>query len=87
MSITLPEPEPEPEDREKIVLMEYLPKPSTQRKAEEVLKGHTSQLEPYWMDSILAYLKDGMLLAGKMEARKVLCQTTNYALVDGILYK
>lgn len=73
-SVTMPEPEPEPKDQENKVLMEYLLKQSTHRKVEEVFEGYTGQPEPYWMDPILAYLSDGMLLAKKKEAGKVLCQ-------------
>ena len=39
--VTVLKPGPEPDDRENKVIVEYLPKPSTQNKIKEVLQGHT----------------------------------------------
>ena len=43
-SITMPE--LDPKDREKKVLVEYLPKPSTERKQDEVLETHLGTPKP-----------------------------------------
>ena len=65
-------PEPNPKDKEKKVLVEYLPEPSTKRKEDEVLETHLGTLEPYWMDPILTYLRDGVLLEDKKDIRGIL---------------
>ena len=84
-SITMPE--PNPEEREKKVLVKYLPQPSTEAKNDEVLETYLGTTEPYWMDPILAYLRDGVLPPDKKEARRILYQAANYTMVDGTLYK
>ena len=84
-SITIPD--PDPEDKEKKVFVEYLLKPSTQRKEDEVLETHLKTSEPYCMDPILIYLRDAVLPKDKKDARRIFYQATNYTLVDGILYK
>lgn len=40
-----------------------------------------------WMDSIIAYLKDGILLIDKVEAKKLRSKCARYTLIDGVLYK
>ena len=62
-SITMPK--PNPKDKEKKVLIEYLPEPSTETKDDEVLKTHLGAPEPCWMDPILGYLRDRLLPADK----------------------
>ena len=80
-------PEPNPEEKEKKVLVEYLPQPSTETKSDEVLETHLGTPEPCWMDPILAYLRDGVLPADKKEARRILYRAANYTMIDGTLYK
>ena len=79
-------PEPNPKEKEKKVLVEYLPQPSTEEKNDEVLEVHLGAPEPYWMDPILAYLRDGVLPVDKKEARRILYQAANYTMVNGTLY-
>ena len=80
-------PEPDPQEKEKKVLVEYLPHRSTKRGEVEVLETHLESHKPSWMDPVLAYLKDGALLVGKKEARRIQYQAANYTLIDGTLYK
>ena len=80
-------PEPNPEEKEKKVLVEYLPQPSIEAKNDEVLETHLGTPEPCWMDPILAYLRDGVLSVDKKEARRILYRAANYTLVGGTLYK
>ena len=80
-------PKPNPEEKEKKVLVEYLPQRSTEEREMEVLETHVEPPRPCWMDPILAYLKDGALPAEKKEVRRILYQAANYTMVDGTLYK
>ena len=43
--------------------------------------------EENWMAPIVSYLKEGMLLEGKDEARKLRVKSTRYVLMDEMLYK
>ena len=43
--------------------------------------------EENWMTPIVSYLKDGMLLKRKDEARKLKVKSTRYILMDEVLYK
>lgn len=43
--------------------------------------------EENWMTSIVSYLKDGRLLEGKDEARKLRVKSARYILMDEVLYK
>ena len=43
--------------------------------------------EENWMTLIVSYLKDGMLLKRKDEARKLKVKSTRYVLMDEVLYK
>ena len=45
------------------------------------------QSEGNWMTSIISYLKDGSLLEGKDEARKLRVQLAKYVLLNEVLYK
>ena len=80
-------PKPNPEEKEKKVLVEYLPQRSTEVKKTEVLETHLEAPKPCWMDPILAYLKDGALPIDRKEARRILYQTANYTMIDETLYK
>ena len=40
-----------------------------------------------WMNPIVSYLKDGKLLEGKDEARKLRVRAARYVLMDEVLYK
>ena len=69
-SITMPE--PNPKEKEKKVLVKYLHQSSIEAKSNEVLEIHLRTSEPCWMDPILAYLRDEVLLVDKKEARRIL---------------
>ena len=43
--------------------------------------------EENWMTPIVSYLKDGKLLEGKDEARKLKVRSARYVLMDEVLYK
>ena len=43
--------------------------------------------EENWMTSIVSYLKDGKLLEGKDEAKKLRVRSARYVLIDEVLYK
>ena len=43
--------------------------------------------EENWMTPIVTYLKDGRLLEGKNEARKLRIKVAKYVLIDEVLYK
>ena len=43
--------------------------------------------EGNWMTPIVSYLKDGRLLEGKDEARKLRVRSARYVLMDEVLYK
>ena len=43
--------------------------------------------EGNWMTPIVSYLKDGKLLEGKDEARKLRVRSTRYILMDEVLYR
>ena len=43
--------------------------------------------EENWMTPIISYLKDGRLLEGNDEARKLRVKSTRYILMDEVLYK
>ena len=43
--------------------------------------------EENWMTPIVSYLKDGRLLEGKDEARKLRIRAARYVLMDEVLYK
>uniref|UniRef100_A0A7N2LW36 Integrase zinc-binding domain-containing protein n=1 Tax=Quercus lobata TaxID=97700 RepID=A0A7N2LW36_QUELO len=43
--------------------------------------------EENWMTPIVSYLKDGKLLEGKDEARKLRVRSARYVLMDEVLYK
>ena len=43
--------------------------------------------EENWLTPIVSYLKDGKLLKGKDEARKLRVKATRYFLMDEVLYK
>ena len=43
--------------------------------------------EENWMTPIVSYLKDGKLLEGKDEARKLKVRAARYVLMDKVLYK
>ena len=43
--------------------------------------------EENWMTPIMLYLKDGKLLEGKDEARKLRVRAARYVLLDEVLYK
>ena len=43
--------------------------------------------EPYWIDPLIAYLKDGTLLYDPKEAQKLRNQASQYILYEGKLYK
>ncbi|XP_043700358.1 uncharacterized protein LOC122651085 [Telopea speciosissima] len=45
------------------------------------------EMEPSWMDPIVAYLRDDILPEDRVEARKVRGHTARYTLVEGELYK
>ena len=45
------------------------------------------QSEGNWMTSIISYLKDGSLLEGKDEARKLRVRLARYVLLNEVLYK
>ena len=64
--------EPNPKEKEKKVLVEYLPQRSTEEEKMEVLEIRLEVPKPCWMDPILAYLKDRALPADKKEERRIL---------------
>ncbi|XP_052292053.1 uncharacterized protein LOC127900838 [Citrus sinensis] len=40
-----------------------------------------------WRDPIVSYLRDGVLLPGKLQARKIRAQASRYTMIDGVLYR
>lgn len=67
----------------KTIPIEFLLQPSILMQ-NEVRPMHTSIM---WMDPIIDYLKDGMLLADKIEAKRMRCKFARSTLIDGVLYK
>ena len=45
------------------------------------------QNEGNWMTPIISYLKDGSLLEGKDEARRLRIRSARYVLLNDVLYK
>ena len=39
-----------------------------------------------WMDPKISNIRDGVLPADKLRARKIRCQASRYTLIDGVLY-
>lgn len=76
----------EQEAKEKKVFIEYFLEPTIKQKRKEVFKRHLGTFELCWMDSIRTYLKDGVVFANRKEARKLMYQATNYALIYDVLY-
>ena len=76
-------PEPNPEEKEKKVLVEYLPQPSTETKSDEVLETHLELLD----GSHTCLFEGWVLPADKKEARRILYRAANYTMIDGMLYK
>lgn len=44
-------------------------------------------VEPYGMDPIIDYLRNGTILDDRKEARQLIYQITNYTLIDNVLFK
>ena len=42
--------------------------------------------EESWMDSILSYIRDDILLEDKKQARKLKCRAARYTLLNGVFY-
>ena len=53
----------------------------------DLLEMQQIENEENWMTPIVSYLKDGKLLEGKDEARKLKVRTARYFLMDEVLYK
>ena len=79
--------------------MEFLPIKSTDLKTieilpvEAVLQGEVPESSSAqigwdsWMTSFLDYLKHGILLSERKEAKSQMYKAANYILIDGVLYK
>ena len=54
---------------------------------EEEVKVMRVSTEESWMDSILSYIRDGILPEDRKQARKLKCRVARYTLLDGVLYR
>ncbi|GKV27129.1 hypothetical protein SLEP1_g36334 [Rubroshorea leprosula] len=67
------------------VFVEVLDAPSFMKPQEMEIS--TDPDTPSWTDSIVSFLRDGVILEDKQEAMKLRKKASRYTLVDGVLYK
>ncbi|XP_043697314.1 uncharacterized protein LOC122648128 [Telopea speciosissima] len=63
--------------------VDVIGKPSIEE-AEDILP---IEMEPYWMDPLIAYLQRGSLPTDKEEAKKIRMRVAWYTIIGGIIYK
>ncbi|GKV02804.1 hypothetical protein SLEP1_g15195 [Rubroshorea leprosula] len=67
------------------VFVEVLEEPSFMKP--RMMEISTNPDTPSWTDSIISFLRDGIVLEDRQEAMKLRKKASRYTLVDGILYK
>ncbi|GKV36367.1 hypothetical protein SLEP1_g44508 [Rubroshorea leprosula] len=67
------------------VFVEVLDEPSFMKP--RIMEISTNPDTPSWTDSIISFLRDGIVLKERQEAMKLRKRASRYTLVDGVLYK
>lgn len=70
-------------DIPKITYLEIIEKPSIKKELVPILQASS---EPYWIDPIICYLQEGVLLEDKVDAKKLRHRSALFMVVDGKLY-